>query len=305
VPLTFLSHQAPVLPLKLAAPRWFDGTALVVGSMAPDLVFVLHGTRWYPEAHAVGAQLWVCLPLTIVLTWVIKRVVAGPLGVHLPDGGPFHLRDYARLASWRLPRRALPWLVLLSSALIGSCSHLVLDSFTHGFGFVVTRVAVLRAEMFTLPAVLSGRTVFVHDLLQLGGTVVGAAITLWCLLVIGRRRLLLEWYPHAPPIRPSMPTTRSRRLLAVGSVAGLVAGLAVAVCTRHVGGAQDLVIRLAAMTFVGLVAGCVGARRAAASPGLPDASPAGSRSGHVRPDPPGSADPIRSLRTPRPVRRRG
>src|SRR4051812_19906912 len=55
VPLTILAHQAAVLPLKLARPRWFDGTALVIGSMAPDLVFVLHGTNLYTDAHRIGA----------------------------------------------------------------------------------------------------------------------------------------------------------------------------------------------------------------------------------------------------------
>jgi len=51
MPFTFLSHQAPVLPLKIAAPRWFDGTALVLGSMAPDLFFVTHGSDCYIGAH--------------------------------------------------------------------------------------------------------------------------------------------------------------------------------------------------------------------------------------------------------------
>ena len=36
MPATFPSHAAAVLPLKLWRPRWFDGVALVVGSMAPD-----------------------------------------------------------------------------------------------------------------------------------------------------------------------------------------------------------------------------------------------------------------------------
>ncbi|MDP4013047.1 MAG: DUF4184 family protein [Candidatus Nanopelagicales bacterium] len=46
MPLTFGSHQAVVLPLKMLKPRWFDGTALVIGSMAPDLFFLTHGTAW-------------------------------------------------------------------------------------------------------------------------------------------------------------------------------------------------------------------------------------------------------------------
>ncbi len=35
---------------------------------------------------------------------------------------------------------------------------------------------VFHAQVFVLPASMTGRTVYVHNLLQLSGTVVGAAI---------------------------------------------------------------------------------------------------------------------------------
>jgi hypothetical protein len=257
LPLTFLSHQAPVLPLKIAAPQWFDGTALVVGSMVPDLVFLTHGTDWYVDAHAVVPQLWLCLPLTIVLTWISKRVVAGPLAAHMPDAGTLHVHDYGRLDAWRLPTRPLGWLVLAGSALVGSFSHLLFDSFTHGFGWFVQNFDPLQAQAFELPTALTGRPVYVHDLLQLAGTVVGAFITLWCLFVIGRRRLLIDWYPVPDTLEP---TTASRRHLVFGVSAGFASGLGTALVTRHVGGAQDLINRIADLTFVGVVLGSVSAR---------------------------------------------
>jgi hypothetical protein len=36
MPLTFPSHAAAVVPLKLWRRRWFDGVALVIGSAAPN-----------------------------------------------------------------------------------------------------------------------------------------------------------------------------------------------------------------------------------------------------------------------------
>jgi hypothetical protein len=109
VPFTFASHQGPVLPLKIAAPGLFDGTALAIGSMAPDLVFALHGSPWYVEAHALGAQFWFCLPLTIALTWLVKARVAGVLAPHLPGAGAFRLRDYGLLAAWPGLSTARSW----------------------------------------------------------------------------------------------------------------------------------------------------------------------------------------------------
>lgn len=260
MPLTFFSHQAPVLPLKIIAPRWFDGTALVTGSMAPDLFFVTQGTDWYVDAHGSWAGFAACLPLTLLLTWIINRVIAGPLGSNLPDLGSFHLREYARLEGWRWPSAPRGWVVLLWSALLGAFSHVLIDSFTHGFGWVVRNVDALEAEAFVLPESLTGRIVYVHDFLQIGGTVIGAAITVWCLHYIGRRRLLVRWYPDEPV---SEATIECRRLLGIWTAAGLSVGVAAAGLAAHVGGAQDFIIRVAGVTFVGLLAGCVHVRRSA------------------------------------------
>ena len=259
MPFTFLSHQAPVLPLKLAWPKAFDGTALVVGSALPDLVFVLHGTDWYVDAHTIGPQFWLCAPATVALTWIVKRTVAGTLGPHLPDLGVFHLRDYARLQAWPGAGHRRAWIIVILSALIGSLSHLVLDSFTHGFGWIVHRVEVLQWPVFELPASLTGRTVYTHDLLQVAATVIGAAVTIWCLHDIGRRRRLTRWYPN---VDPAHPTTRSRLLLWGCTGAGLIAGAILAGATAQVGGAQDLIIRVADVTLLGLLVGCLGARPA-------------------------------------------
>ena len=37
LPLTWFAHQVPMIGMKLARPKWFDATALCIGSMMPDL----------------------------------------------------------------------------------------------------------------------------------------------------------------------------------------------------------------------------------------------------------------------------
>jgi hypothetical protein len=258
MPLTFLAHQAPVLPLKIAAPRWLDGTALVIGSMAPDLAFVLHGTAWYVDAHQLVAQFLFCLPLTLALTRIVKRVIAQPLASILPNDGDFRLREYGRLASWRPPTTLAGWLVLMSSALIGSYSHLVLDAFTHTWGWVAQRVPVLQDVAFDLPPSMGGRPIFIVDLLQLGATLLGTVATIRCLRHIGRNGLIADWCNDVPPLHP---TGASRRALGGGVVVGFMGGLIGAAISRHTGGLQDTIVRVAASTFIGLTAGCVLARR--------------------------------------------
>ena len=131
MPLTFLSHQAVVLPLKLAAPQRMSGTALVLGSMAPDIEYF---ARTYPGAtisHTWPGQFTFCLPVTLILYWLVTRIIAAPLAANLPDAYPLRLREYALLRAQ--PSTAGHWLVVAVSALIGSSSHVLLDQLSGGW----------------------------------------------------------------------------------------------------------------------------------------------------------------------------
>jgi hypothetical protein len=153
-----------VLPLKLWRPRWFDGVALVLGSMAPDLAYALDGSGLpvWPFSHQpLGLVGW-CLPVTLVLT-ALLRVAAPGIAVHLP-AGPLALRDYGLLGSFRHR-----WWITASSALLGAASHLALDRFE-------IRVPAAERVMHVL------------------GATGLAALTVH----IGRRRLLRRWYGEPP-----------------------------------------------------------------------------------------------------------
>ena len=114
VPLTFPTHPVAVLPLKLWRPRWFDGVALLLGSMAPDLAYALDGSGLpvWPFSHQYAGLFGWCLPITLVGAWMVRRV-APVLSAHVPVGD---IRPVG-------PR----WWVTVSSALVGAASHLVLD----------------------------------------------------------------------------------------------------------------------------------------------------------------------------------
>jgi hypothetical protein len=241
VPFTFLSHQGPVLGLKVLAPHWVDGTALAIGSMAPDLVFILGGTRFAIDAHRWGAQLTVCLPLTLVLCLVTRKVLAPTVPAHLPDAGRFHLRDYDRLADWTLTPRTVA--VAAVSGLVGSASHVALDEFTHGFGWGVARLPALRRVVFELPDLLSQRPVHVYDILQLAATVAGAAAAICALAYIGHRRLIRRWHPNPQHLPSSTTVSRSRFRRAWRVSATAAAGLSLA--TIGVGGPQHAIVRTA------------------------------------------------------------
>jgi len=269
MPFTFLPHQAAVLPLKLARPHWFSGTALVFGSMAPDLEYFVRGEHSRTFGHTMVGQFTFCLPLTLLLVWLITRVVAQPLALHMPDGGPFHLRDYRLLATGAWSPAA--WLRAGLSALIGSFSHLLWDSFTHRSGWMAQRLPPLQGVLFHL----GDTPVEAFRLLQHSSSILGGAVTLALLYRIGKRRLLFHWRREEPRSCSSPATAKSSQVLwtcvSLGALVGLAAGVALHDPTRSWTDLEALgavAFKAVTITFLGLCAGCALASRRMDSPAL-------------------------------------
>ena len=218
MPLTFLSHQAVVLPLKLGVPRAVSGTALVLGSMAPDVEYYVRGI---PAAtlggHGWPGQLTHCLPVTLALYWIVTRVIAVPLALHLPSGGSFRLRDYALIR--HAASSPAEWLTVAMSALVGSTSHVILDRATGGWS---TTDYAQRQSWIPAGIIPSDRG---WAIIQVVLWIALAFATLAMLRHIGRRGLLRAWASRrGAPAAPRLPD--SARPVAFWGVicgAGLVA----------------------------------------------------------------------------------
>jgi hypothetical protein len=268
VPFTFFAHQAAVLPAKLARPHRVSGTALVFGSMAPDFEYFLRGYPMGNFGHTLAGQVLFCLPLTLLAYWLVTRVIARPLAAHLPDVGDFHLRDYAALAAQ--PRARAYWLVVAASALAGSATHVVWDSFTHEHSPVVQATGVLRVALFYL----GGVPITGHRLLQHGSTLVGGVATLVMLHHVGRERLLARWAAERGAARPVAPPPDAPPLgrtvgfwmaLALFPAAGAVASVLFmreGWLWTQIGAWVSTFLRMCTFTFAGLCVVCaIDARR--------------------------------------------
>ncbi|HEY2669460.1 MAG TPA: DUF4184 family protein [Rugosimonospora sp.] len=203
MPLTFPSHAAAVLPIKLAAPRRWDGVALVVGSTAPDLPYLVYPYFWF-NAHTWTALVWFCVPVALIGTWVTRW--AAPLtAAHLPNLGGFALRDYGVLGSVRYR-----WYVTVVSAFVGALTHIVWDSFTHARPgrlwslHPLDRIAVDGQPWWSV--------------LQLASTVIGALVAAGFAWHIGRRHLLVAWHGTPPevPTRPAVFWAVAAAVVVVG-----------------------------------------------------------------------------------------
>jgi hypothetical protein len=221
MPFTYLPHQAPVLPLKRWRPRLFAGTALVAGSIAPDVEYFLRGRPLATFGHTAWGQLWWTVPVGLVLTWMLARLIIPTIAPLLPDGGPFHLRAW-RFAGARASG-ARYWLVAAPSVYVGGWTHLAWDWFTHDYGYGAKRYPVLLEPV----GVVLGRPVPLYAVLWAISTVLGAAATLWMLAGMGREGLPERW-SGAVAGEPA-PSPRERAATLRGLATSIVAALAVSV----------------------------------------------------------------------------
>lgn len=223
MPFTFLAHQVPVLPLKARSPRRWDGLALVIGSIMPDLWYVSSGWLWGPfgiamwvNGHELGGILGSCVIPGTLLSMALRRWTMPVVPAALPKAAFLRLRDYRLLA---LSRHR--WWVTAYSVLVGALTHIFLDGFTHADGWAVEGIPALREPLVSV----GGRTLEVYAALQYGGHVVGSALGAYALLVISRRKLQWEW--HGVVGRPPDPIVREPGVAVIRG--GLVVGFVVSV----------------------------------------------------------------------------
>ena len=216
LPFTYASHQAPVLALKLRWPARFDGTAMVMGSMAPDWAYAFSGTAMGFDAHSLWGVLWFCVPVSVLAATVLRRVA--PVAFAYAPSPPELPLGRLRALGGRRPGLA----TTAVSAFLGALTHVVWDLFTHDWQWGPQHVAWLRASA---PSIL-GRPMTWAGMLQYASTGVGGLVAVVLLARILRTGALLQWYglrADDPLLvgRPSGGFVRFWTLVLIGGGAGL------------------------------------------------------------------------------------
>jgi membrane-bound metal-dependent hydrolase YbcI (DUF457 family) len=224
LPLPLLAHQAPVLPLLLwrrARPIVWNGTALVIGSVAPDLQYIGATSPALADrgfTHSFVGQFIFCLPVTLFLVGLIGFQRLGEVLVARMHPG---LR--ARFA-WLVgaatdvrerggSRRAIV------SALVGSFSHLAFDTLTHNVLPLWLPPSHLRYGqiLFTTPAIV-----------QLVVSGCAALVTLWMLRCLSDSPVVPPAAAVATPAADVPATRPGVSLLVVLALLGTALGVMVA-----------------------------------------------------------------------------
>ncbi len=251
------SHQAPALYLKSWRPRWFSGLGLVLGSLAPDLEFIVPVRKEMFLSHSLPGQVLFTLPVTLLLYLLSTELV-------LPWLSPFLPAAWRDLDAIRKPK-GLGWLKVALSAVVGGLTHIALDGVTHdaaGGGWAVAFLPWLATPVATPFGVAP-----LHDVLQIVLSVATGSIALLAWQRILRERRLWSWRGRTPPAHGPVCGRSPMRLVCGVVACGLAgAGAAVAAATDR---PPAIVVELASYALLdgvalGLLAGAMGARIMAA-----------------------------------------
>lgn len=162
-----LAHPAAVLPLRRFCPRYLSFSALFIGSIVPDLAYVIDDLNrfsktvlflfgesmrdsryvredweWSTFSHTLFGSAIFCLPLAILLLLVFFRL-RRPLAASLPQP---HREALLPLCGER--RESVQ--ACFAALVIGIVLHLVWDSFTHGDGWFLRNSNLLAGTAFTI-----------------------------------------------------------------------------------------------------------------------------------------------------------
>jgi membrane-bound metal-dependent hydrolase YbcI (DUF457 family) len=178
-----LTHVAAILPVAAAAPRAFPFSALVIGSMIPDLPLFMTLPVSYATTHSIAGLFVACLPMGLAAFLTFQGVLKRPLFALMPDG----IRSRcATFATFRVDPR-FKFLARASLAIvIGATTHVFWDSFTHRGRWGTRLVPWLNDEALAI----WGHGVPGYKALQYGSTLV----VLPCMAA-----LLVRWLARQPP----------------------------------------------------------------------------------------------------------
>jgi hypothetical protein len=204
-----LAHPAASIPFTR---RGLVLSALVVGSVAPDLSYFMTLNTNQSFGHTIPGLFWFCLPMGLVVLWLFHSLLKRPMIALLPDG------FQRRLASLVDPFAFSPLLRLwriVVSLLIGSITHLVWDSFTHPDGWIVERFPVFETVVFRL----AGSDFQIFKLLQYASSILGLAVLVWW---------IWKWYQKARPLPGSglFPISTLGKWMIISFMLGIATGLA-------------------------------------------------------------------------------
>ena len=213
MPSSIISHQVPGLALKVKFPKIFDGSALLFGTVVPDLSFILRYVipiNFSELSHSLIGQILWTIPFGIIATLLFSRYIA-PFyaklarrnGIFARPLRYFGVDQWSYLKKKRFNKRF--WIVAAYSAFIGGITHALLDWPSHEFVELFYPWKVFSSPDFLLYSLVDYGTISfgpflfevnltVYNLLWFLETIITIPIFLLYLRYIKKHNLIKKWY---------------------------------------------------------------------------------------------------------------
>jgi hypothetical protein len=147
-------------------------TAMVGGSMVPDVSLFLGWHTGYVYAHSLAGVVTVDVVTTLVAVWLWFTLVRDALADLAPDAVRSRLPPHVALT-------ARQWWLVPPAAAVGALTHVVWDGFTHRGRWGVREIAFLREQHLGLPD---------YQWAQYASGLLGLAVVCWSTARYIRRR---------------------------------------------------------------------------------------------------------------------
>ncbi len=212
MPSGVISHQAPGLALKIKYPSKFDGTALCISTLIPDINVLFNPFLPFDFrnfTHSLLGLVLLTVPLTLILT-VIFCMNIGPFSANIANKNSIFSKPlkYFGVDGWdNLKKKKFDkrfFIVASYSAFIGGLTHLLLDLPAHEniemfFPIILQSPDILLYSIIDFGPVTIGHTqvernLTVYGLIWVIETLITLVIALYLLRYIKKHKLISKWY---------------------------------------------------------------------------------------------------------------
>ncbi|MGD9200710.1 MAG: DUF4184 family protein [Chitinispirillia bacterium] len=162
MPFTF-SHPAAVIDLP---KKYFSLSALVIGSMIPDIEYFIRLEPVRHHIHSWPGFLWLGIPIGTFIYLFFHIFLKYPLVSILPKDHQEKLIPVCKKFSLKTPK---DFFKIILSIFIGILSHIIIDSFTHSNNFLTDYIPFLQKYIIKIPFL----HITVSEFLQYFTTVTG------------------------------------------------------------------------------------------------------------------------------------
>ncbi|MFW9873928.1 MAG: DUF4184 family protein [Candidatus Thorarchaeota archaeon] len=212
MPSSVFSHQAPGLALKIKYPNRFDGTALCISTIVPDINIIFDpilpfNSRYF--THSLLGLIILTIPLTLLFTFFFCinigpffAKIANKKNIFFRPLNYFGVEEWDNLKKKKFNRRF--FIVASYSAFIGGLTHLLLDLPAHENIEIFFPLVFQSPDFFLYSIIDFGtitigesqieRNLTVYGLIWIIETILTFVITLSLLRYIKKHKLIRIWY---------------------------------------------------------------------------------------------------------------